>query len=192
MYTCDFWEYGTQLFLMQIIIFLKLQQTENSYRCRMNDIGGEKQRNVERKFCCTVVASCSDYCSNWHTDHFLLYGSRNCYLFTHTTSRECHWITVIVLSLIFRIIKVEYIQDGASFLIGVLTLFFIPATVGVIDYPELMSITGLLIILAVIASTLISIYVTGLLTQLIEKKELKKKEETESIVEEGKGELTVD
>ncbi|UZN00302.1 hypothetical protein OL548_11395 [Lysinibacillus sp. MHQ-1] len=46
---------------------------------------------------------------------------------------------------------------------------------GVIDYPELMSITGLLIILAVIASTLISIYVTGLLTQIIEKKELKKK-----------------
>ncbi|XHU91385.1 CidA/LrgA family holin-like protein [Lysinibacillus fusiformis] len=101
-------------------------------------------------------------------------------------------LLLLVLSLIFRIIKVEYIQDGASFLIGVLTLFFIPATVGVIDYPELMSITGLLIILAVIASTLISIYVTGLLTQLIEKKELKKKEETESIVEEGKGELTVD
>lgn len=101
-------------------------------------------------------------------------------------------LLLLVLSLIFKIIKVEYIQDGASFLIGVLTLFFIPATVGVIDYPELMSITGLLIILAVIASTLISIYVTGLLTQLIEKKELKKKEGTESIIEEGKGELTVD
>ncbi|MBI6864318.1 CidA/LrgA family holin-like protein [Lysinibacillus fusiformis] len=101
-------------------------------------------------------------------------------------------LLLLVLSLIFKIIKVEYIQDGASFLIGVLTLFFIPATVGVIDYPELMSITGLLIILAVIASTLISIYVTGLLTQIIEKKELKKKEGTESIVEEGKGELTVD
>ncbi|MFJ7734252.1 CidA/LrgA family protein [Lysinibacillus sp. NPDC097231] len=100
-------------------------------------------------------------------------------------------LLLLALSLILKIIKVEYIQDGAGFLIGVLTLFFIPATVGVIDYPELISTTGLLIILAVIASTLISIYVTGLLSQLIEKKELAKKE-TETIVEDGKGELTVD
>lgn len=101
-------------------------------------------------------------------------------------------LLLLALSLIFKIMKVEYIQDGAGFLIGILTLFFIPATVGVIDYPELMSITGLLIILAIIASTLISIYVTGLLTQIIEKKESAKKEITEITLEEGKGELSVD
>ncbi|MFJ7184821.1 CidA/LrgA family protein [Lysinibacillus xylanilyticus] len=95
-------------------------------------------------------------------------------------------LLLLALSLNFKIIKVEYIQDGAGFLIGVLTLFFIPATVGVIDYPELFSTTGLLIMLAVIASTLISIYVTGLLSQMVEKKELAKKE-TEAIVEKGEG-----
>ncbi len=79
-------------------------------------------------------------------------------------------LLLLALSLNLKIIKVEYIQDGASFLIGILTLFFIPATVGVIDYPELLSKTGLLIILAIIASTLVSIYITGLLSQLIEKK----------------------
>ncbi|MDM5246748.1 MULTISPECIES: CidA/LrgA family protein [unclassified Lysinibacillus] len=100
-------------------------------------------------------------------------------------------LLLLALSLIFKIIKVEYIQDGAGFLIGVLTLFFIPATVGVIDYPELLSTTGLLIILAIIASTLISIYVTGIVSQIIEKKELAKKE-TEAIAEDGEGELTVD
>lgn len=78
-------------------------------------------------------------------------------------------LLLLALALNFKLMKVEYIQDGAGFLIGVLTLFFIPATVGIIDYPELMSTTGLLIILAVIASTLIAIYVTGILTQLIEK-----------------------
>ncbi len=98
-------------------------------------------------------------------------------------------LLLLALSLHFKIIKVEYIQDGAGFLIGILTLFFIPATVGVIDYPELWSKTGLLIIIAVIASTLVSIYITGLLSQLIEKKEAAKKE---AIVEEGEGELTVD
>nr|WP_238542962.1 CidA/LrgA family protein [Lysinibacillus boronitolerans] len=96
-------------------------------------------------------------------------------------------LLLLALSLNFKIIKVEYIQDGAGFLIGILTLFFIPATVGVIDYPELMSITGLLIILAVIASTLISIYVTGLLTQLIEKRELAKKRKLEDYCGRRKG-----
>lgn len=98
-------------------------------------------------------------------------------------------LLLLALSLNFKIIKIEYIQDGAGFLIGILTLFFIPATVGVIDYPELWSMTGLLIILAVIASTLVSIYVTGLLSQVIEKKEVAYKEE---VVEKNKGELTVD
>jgi len=100
-------------------------------------------------------------------------------------------LLLLALSLNFKIIKVEYIQDGAGFLIGILTLFFIPATVGIIDYPELMSTTGLLIILAVIASTLIAIYVSGIMTQLIEKRELAKKEIAVK-VEEGKGELSVD
>lgn len=100
-------------------------------------------------------------------------------------------LLLLALALHFKIIKVEYIQDGAGFLIGVLTLFFIPATVGVIDYPELFSTTGLLIMLAVIASTLISIYITGILSQIVEKKELAKKE-SEVIVEEGEGKLTVD
>ncbi|MFJ5765337.1 CidA/LrgA family protein [Lysinibacillus sp. NPDC093210] len=100
-------------------------------------------------------------------------------------------LLLLALLLNFKIIKVEYIQDGAGFLIGVLTLFFIPATVGIIDYPELMSTTGLFIILAVIASTLISIYLTGVLTQLIEKREIAKKEK-EVNIEEGKGELSVD
>jgi len=100
-------------------------------------------------------------------------------------------LLLLALALNFKLMKVEYIQDGAGFLIGVLTLFFIPATVGIIDYPELMSTTGLLIILAVIASTLIAIYVTGILTQLIEKREVTKKEQAVTI-EERKGELSVD
>lgn len=96
-------------------------------------------------------------------------------------------LLLLALSLNFKIIKVEYIQDGAGFLIGILTLFFIPATVGVIDYPELMTITGLLIILAVIVSTLISIYVTGLLTQLIEKREIAKKKARKLRWKKGRG-----
>lgn len=141
----------------------------------MNDIGGEKWRNVERKFCCAIVASYSYHCSNWHTDDFYYMGVGIVTYLHIPLPGSVIGLLLLALSLIFKIIKVEYIQDGANFLIGMLTLFFIPATVGVIDYPELMSVTGLLIILAVIASTLISIYVTGLLTQIIEKKNWRKR-----------------
>lgn len=98
-------------------------------------------------------------------------------------------LLLLALSLQFKIIKVAYIQDGAGFLIGVLTLFFIPATVGVIDYPQLWTSTGLLVMLAVTASTLISIYVTGTLSQVIEKKEAANKEEA---AEKAKGGVTVE
>lgn len=98
-------------------------------------------------------------------------------------------LLLLALSLQFKLIKVEYIQDGAGFLIGVLTLFFVPATVGVIDYPQLWTSTGLLVMLAVTASTLISIYVTGTFSQVIEKKEAAKKEEA---IEKTKGGVTVE
>ena len=98
-------------------------------------------------------------------------------------------LLLLALSLQFKIIKVEYIQDGAGFLIGILTLFFIPATVGVIDYPQLWPTTGLLVMLAVTVSTLITIYVTGSISQVIEKKEAANKEAT---VEKTKGGVTVE
>lgn len=98
-------------------------------------------------------------------------------------------LLLLALSLQFKIIKVEYIQDGAGFLIGVLTLFFIPATVGVIDYPQLWTSTGLLVMLAVTASTLIAIYVTGSISQVIERKEAAKKDRA---VEKAKGGVTVE
>lgn len=98
-------------------------------------------------------------------------------------------LLLLALALQFKVIKVEYIQDGAGFLIGILTLFFIPATVGVVDYPQLWSSTGLLVMLAVTVSTLIAIYVTGSISQVIERKEAAKKEST---LAKAKGGVTVE
>lgn len=84
--------------------------------------------------------------------------------------------SVIGLLLLFlclqqKWIKVQVIQAGASFLIGFMTLFFIPGIIGIIDYPELLSIHGILLVVAVIVSTLFAIYITGVLGMKIEKKE---------------------
>lgn len=78
--------------------------------------------------------------------------------------------------LMLNVIKVKLIQEGASFLIAFLTLFFIPATVGVVDYPELLTVSGLLLVLAVFLSTVATIVVAGKLSQYIERKEQAMKE----------------
>ena len=79
--------------------------------------------------------------------------------------------------LMLNVINVKLIQEGASFLIAFLTLFFIPATVGVVDYPELLTVSGLLLVLAVFLSTVATIIITGKLSQYIERKEQAKKED---------------
>ena len=86
-------------------------------------------------------------------------------------------LVLLWLALFFKVLNVKYIQKGASFLLAFLTLFFIPSTVAVINYPELLTLSGGLLILAVIVSTLISLAVTGKVSQFIEKKEQQKKED---------------
>lgn len=85
-------------------------------------------------------------------------------------------LVLLWLALFFKVLNVKYIQKGASFLLAFLTLFFIPSTVAVINYPELLTVSGGLLMLAVIISTLISLVVTGKVSQFIEKKEQQKKE----------------
>ena len=86
-------------------------------------------------------------------------------------------LVLLWLALFFKVLNVKYIQQGASFLLLYLTIFFIPSTVAVVNYPELLTISGGLLILAVILSTLITMAITGKVSQWIEKKELRKKED---------------
>ncbi|KYG89360.1 holin [[Bacillus] sp. KCTC 13219] len=80
-------------------------------------------------------------------------------------------LILLWLSLYFKLIKVQFIQEGATFFLAFLTLFFIPSTVGVVNHPELLTKAGFYLILAVIISTLITIAVTGKWSGWVEKKE---------------------
>ena len=80
-------------------------------------------------------------------------------------------LVLLWLSLYFKLIKADYIKDGAGFLIAFLTLFFIPSTVGVIEYPELLTLHGVYLVLAVIISTLLAIFISGKVCLWIERKE---------------------
>lgn len=85
-------------------------------------------------------------------------------------------LLLLFICLQLKWIKTDYIKEGANFLIGFMMLFFIPVIVGIIDYPELISVSGFLLVASVIVSTIFVLLATSLICQWIEKKELAWKE----------------
>ncbi len=79
-------------------------------------------------------------------------------------------LLLLFICLYYKIIPAMYIKNGAVFLLAVLPLFFIPATVGVIQYPELLSSKGMFLIILVIISTLMTIIVAGRVSEVYEEK----------------------
>ncbi|WP_088076626.1 MULTISPECIES: CidA/LrgA family protein [Bacillaceae] len=64
-----------------------------------------------------------------------------------------------------NLIKPAWVKDGAHFLIKYLPLFFIPATVGMMNYFDLFFGKGFLLILIVLFSTLLVMIIAGRLSQ---------------------------
>jgi holin-like protein len=88
-------------------------------------------------------------------------------------------LLLLFICLCFKIVPLKWIENGAGFLLSLLMLFFIPTTVGVMNYPSLLSIHGALLVLAVLLSTIISIAIAGTAGQFFEKKAQKRKDDKE-------------
>ncbi|WP_432362657.1 CidA/LrgA family protein [Sporosarcina sp. UB5] len=88
-------------------------------------------------------------------------------------------LVLLFICLCFNIVPVKWIENGAGFLLSLLMLFFIPTTVGVMNYSSLLSFHGALFILAVLLSTFIAIAITGTAGQFFEKKAQKRKDDNE-------------
>lgn len=78
--------------------------------------------------------------------------------------------------LYLKIIPVTLIKDGAGFLLGVFALFFVPSTVGVMNYPELLSLNGVFLVSSVMISTVLAIIITGRVCQYLEDRKLGEEE----------------
>ncbi|QUW22446.1 CidA/LrgA family holin-like protein [Sporosarcina sp. Marseille-Q4063] len=85
-------------------------------------------------------------------------------------------LLLLFLCLHFKIVPERYIKEGAGFILVVLPLFFIPATVGIIQYPDFLSGKGAILIGIVMISTFMTMIVSGFSSQLVENK-MKEKEE---------------
>jgi holin-like protein len=79
-------------------------------------------------------------------------------------------ILVIFILLETHIIRLEWIEIGATWLLAELLLFFIPAAVGIMKYIPMLQSDGLRILLVVIMSTFIVMVSTGLMASRISKR----------------------
>ncbi|MEI3611188.1 CidA/LrgA family protein [Pseudogracilibacillus sp. SO30301A] len=82
--------------------------------------------------------------------------------------------SVIGLVLMFTllttgILKANWIEKGARFMINHLVLFFIPATVGVLNYYDLFKGKGILLIVITVVSTLFVMLSSGVTSQMLAK-----------------------
>ncbi|MGG4168988.1 CidA/LrgA family holin-like protein [Rossellomorea vietnamensis] len=79
-------------------------------------------------------------------------------------------LVLLLACLSLKIVPVIIVEDGASFLLAILPLLFIPAMTGVMNYPALLSGTGAVLFLIVVVSTVVTMAVSGFASQHLEKR----------------------
>lgn len=75
------------------------------------------------------------------------------------------------------IVKLDWIKEGTSLLLKHLTLFFIPVTVGFMEYLDMFSGRGILLIVVTILSTALVMGLSGFVSErLVKRKEVQQYE----------------
>lgn len=108
---------------------------------------------------------------------FLLIGEAIQALFNLPMPGSIIGFLLLFLALLLKIYPLEWIDAGATFLLSFLSLYFIPATVGVVEYGPLFSGRGVLLLPIVIVSTLVTMAAAGLASQVIANRSTSRKEE---------------
>lgn len=76
-------------------------------------------------------------------------------------------LVIMFCCLQFKIIKLEQVEKASDFLLSIMTLFFIPSTVGLITAGEILKNYGIQFLILGIVSTIAVFAVTGLVAQTI-------------------------
>ncbi|ASK63774.1 murein hydrolase regulator LrgA [Virgibacillus phasianinus] len=73
-------------------------------------------------------------------------------------------LVLLFLSLQLGWIKLNWVETGAALLFSEMMLFFVPAVVGVMNYPWLIGMKGLLVLLVVFSGTALVMISTGVVS----------------------------
>lgn len=68
-----------------------------------------------------------------------------------------------------KIVKLKWIEEGTSLLLRHLTLFFIPVTIGIIEYFNLFAGKGIFLVIAAVVSTALVMGTSGLISEHLAK-----------------------
>lgn len=82
-------------------------------------------------------------------------------------------------ALLLKLVSLRWVESGASLLLAFLPLFFIPATVGVMEYGDIFIGKGMFLIAILIFSTLLTMAASGLTSQYLARRFSARKERTE-------------
>ena len=74
---------------------------------------------------------------------------------------------LLFLLLQTKIVKLHWVEDGANFLLGRLLLFFVPPTVGIMEYGDLISTDGWRLAAVIIVGTLLVMACSGLVAEVV-------------------------
>ncbi|WP_440894723.1 CidA/LrgA family protein [Amphibacillus sp. Q70] len=74
-------------------------------------------------------------------------------------------LLLLFFALYFKLIKLEWVEQGGRWLMAELLLFFVPSTVGIVNYQELVSMQGIWLMLIIFLSTVIVLGTTGAIVQ---------------------------
>ncbi|MBU8789658.1 CidA/LrgA family holin-like protein [Oceanobacillus caeni] len=74
---------------------------------------------------------------------------------------------LLFLALYCKVIKLEWVEQGAKWLMAELLLFFIPSAVGIVNYEQIISIQGLEIVVLIAISTMIVMGMTAITAERI-------------------------
>ncbi|KGP71176.1 CidA/LrgA family protein [Pontibacillus yanchengensis] len=85
-------------------------------------------------------------------------------------------LIVLFIALQTGIVKLHWIEKAGKWLLAELLLFFIPAAVGIIQYPDLAGWSGFQLLLIIFISTTLVMWVTGIVADQLAKR---RKEETD-------------
>jgi holin-like protein len=76
-------------------------------------------------------------------------------------------LILLFLALYFKIVKLEWVEKGAKWLMAELLLFFVPSAVGIVNYDDILSLQGAEIVLLIGISTVIVLGMTALVAERI-------------------------
>jgi len=85
-------------------------------------------------------------------------------------------IAILFSLLKTRIIRIEWVEIGAAWLLAEMLLFFIPSTVGIINYKDLVMSSGLQILIVILGSAVTVMLCSGAVAEYLSKRASANKE----------------